>query len=131
MIRQVVEFNRHVLGIDKRDIGLMPDNEMRHLHKCLVEEAGELVEAHQKGDLIKAADALIDSVYFALGGLWKLGLPPEAVTEMFEAVHAANMTKVLGRIERRDTGAPDAVKPDGWSSPEERMALIINRYVED
>jgi phosphoribosyl-ATP pyrophosphohydrolase len=114
MIHQVVEFNSQVLGIEKRPIGMMPTNEVDHLHKCLIEEAGELVAAHQQGDLIKAADALLDSVYFALGGLWKLGLSPEAVQEIFAVVHRANMTKAKGRVERRDTGAPDAVKPDGW-----------------
>jgi predicted HAD superfamily Cof-like phosphohydrolase len=129
MMREVAEFNRTILRIEPRPIGVMKDEEALHLAKCLHEEASEFHDAFLVGDLIGTVDALIDSIYFALGGFHKMGLPPELVDQIFLAVHDANMTKRKGIVKDRDTGAPDAVKPDGWTPPEERIGLLIDAYM--
>lgn len=130
MIHEVVEFNRSILGIEPRSIGIMPSHEVTHLEKCLREEAKEFENSFYSGDLIGMIDSLIDSIYFGLGGLYKMGLTPEAAIEIFSAVHDANMNKKKGIVERRAvSGAVDAVKPDGWVPPEERISLIIDKHL--
>lgn len=131
MMVKVIEFNRDVLGIHPRPIGMLSSQESSHLHKCLVEEANELSDACRNGDLIGSIDALIDSVYFALGGLYKMGLTPELADEIFAVVHDANMTKRKGVIKSRATGAADAVKPENWVPPEERIGDLLDAHIEE
>lgn len=118
----VSHFNEHVLKLERRPLGPMPKDVGNHLVKCLHEEAIELQEAHDKADLVGCVDALIDSIYFAVGGLYKLGLSREDAVRVFELVHKANMTKQKGQKESRATGdAADAVKPEDWVSPEQAI----------
>jgi predicted HAD superfamily Cof-like phosphohydrolase len=128
----VSEFQQKVHGVDQSTmLGPLDLANLTHLNKCLKEEAGELVDAHAtvftpNAQVVNAVDALMDSIYFAIGGLHKIGLSPHQMHECFAAVHLANMTKKKGIIERRGDGsAPDAVKPEGWKSPEERIAEIL------
>jgi predicted HAD superfamily Cof-like phosphohydrolase len=131
MIHQVVEFNRTILGIEQRELGIPQYNEVHHLIKCLNEETVEFLRAYKMGDFIGMIDALIDNLYFGLGGLYKLGLTPEAVIEIFGAVHDANMTKKAGIVQHRATeGCVDAVKPESWVPPEERISQILDRYTK-
>ena len=130
MISQVCEFNRTILGIEQRPIGFMPDQEVEHLVKAMYEEVEEFHDGTSNGDLIGAIDGLCDLIYFAMGGLWKMGLTPEVASEIFTAIHEANMTKRKGVIARRDTGAPDAIKPADWVPPEARIAEILDRHLK-
>lgn len=131
MFNEVVEFNRSILGIEQRPIGIMPEYEVKHLGKCLREEVSEFEDAFAMGDLIGMIDSLVDGLYFGVGGLYKLGLPPEAISEIVLAVHEANMTKKKGTVAHRATdGAVDAVKPNGWIPPEERIGQILDKYLE-
>lgn len=119
----IIQFNQEVLQIPKPPLGPMPNGAGEHLVKCLKEEAEEFQEAHIEGDFVGCIDALIDSIYFSLGGLYKLGLSPEDVQNVFHMVHYANMTKKKGQKESRAVdGAADAIKPEGWISPERRIA---------
>lgn len=123
----VIEFNRDLLGIEPRPICPMPTDEYLHLQKALREELGkELLEAWAEEDLIGMIDAKIDAIYFLLGGLYKCGLTAEQIEACFMAVHAANMLKRKGQIERRATGdVPDAVKPADWQDPKIEIARIL------
>jgi predicted HAD superfamily Cof-like phosphohydrolase len=128
----VSEFQQKILGVDQAQV-LSPLSQANkdHLYNCLIEEAIEMVDSHvipgtKSAQIVDAVDALMDSIYFAIGGLHKIGLSPHQMHECFAAVHLANMTKKKGIIERRGDGsAPDAVKPEGWKSPEERIAEIL------
>jgi predicted HAD superfamily Cof-like phosphohydrolase len=91
----------------------------------LNEELVEWTAAVAKGDIVGQVDALIDLMYFATGVLYKLGLSAEQIEQCVSAVHAANMTKRRGTNAKRDTGAADAIKPDGWVAPEQRIATIL------
>lgn len=122
----VVEFNKVVLHIPKPEHGNMSDKDMEHRALCLREEVDECVAAHTVGDYIGTIDALIDLMYFAIGGLHKLGLTPDEMAECGRIIHRANMLKKLGVVERRDCGVPDAIKPSTWVSPEEQIRRYLN-----
>ncbi len=123
---QVVDFNQQVLGIAQRPMDMLADAEYDITVKCLHEEIGEFTEAHQSGDYIKSVDALVDLMYFATGALYKMGLTPDKINAIQSAVHQANMEKKLGVVAKRGDGsAADAVKPEGWISPEARIEEIL------
>lgn len=124
---QVVDFNRNVLGIEPRPLTYPHGPEMDHALKCLREEHRELSDAYQSGDFIGCVDANIDTIYFAIGNLYKMGLTAEQMEQIFTIVHVKNMSKSAGQVESRATdGAVDAVKPDGWVGPEEEIAKVLD-----
>lgn len=126
MVDDIFQFNAEILGVKQTGIRLLTTPETEYLHKCLIEEADELKEALIEGDVINQVDACIDSVYFAIGGLYRMGLTPTQVRDCIFAVHLANMEKKKGVNARRDYGVEDAVKPEAWVPPEERIAEILS-----
>lgn len=126
--RNIVDFNQKVLGIAPREKNMLNDSEFDITMECLQEEVREFMESHIGGDFIGCIDAIVDLRYFAVGVLYKLGLTAEQIEQIDQAVHDANMQKKLGKKEGRGDGvAADAVKPEGWVSPEERIAAILDR----
>lgn len=95
--------------------------------KFLVEELTEFSDAHDAGDLPKAADALIDLVYVALGTLHMMHCPAD---EIWREVQRANMAKVrsTGDSDPRSTRKSklDVVKPPGWTPPD--VEGILREY---
>jgi predicted HAD superfamily Cof-like phosphohydrolase len=88
------------------------------------EEADELLEAT---DLAGQADAYIDAIYFAVGGLVELGIDP---SPLWAIVHGANMAKRLpdGTVERHpETGK--IIKPAGWVAPEPLLRAEVQRQI--
>ena len=126
IVKDVINFNATVLGIEQRQLGMMPEAESTITVACLAEEATEFADAVEAGDFIGQVDALIDSIYFATGALYKLGLNSDQIDACMSAVHDANMTKRKGvNAKRGDGSAADAVKPTDWVSPEERIGSIL------
>jgi predicted HAD superfamily Cof-like phosphohydrolase len=125
MIKNVFEFNKTVVGIPERDLeplGFEP-GEKEWMVKALREEASELEEST---DLINQVDALIDSIIFAIGGLYRLGLSKDQALGCFLAVMEANFKKKAGvKAGRAIEGVKDAIKPEGWESPEIRIHKIL------
>lgn len=124
-VRDVIEFNRDLLGIAQRQVQPLVMEEHAHLVMALQEEVQELSDAAMQGQIVESVDALIDLMYFAIGGLWKLGLSHEQMVHCMKAVHAANMLKRKGKVAKRYTGAADAVKPEDWIPPEEAIQEIL------
>lgn len=93
--------------------------------RFMQEELDEYVEAVFKGDMVGAADALMDIVYVALGTAHLMSLP---VPELWNAVQKANMAKVSGPTKRGNKY--DAMKPKGWVGPEAEMAAAIGRAID-
>lgn len=89
------------------------------------EEAQELREATS---IAEQADAFIDVIYFALGGLVHLGVRPGP---LWEIVQAANMAKLWpdGRPRHRDSDGK-VIKPDGWEDPGPKLAAEVRRQLE-
>ncbi len=87
----------------------------------LREELGEFVEAAEQGDLVEQVDAMIDVIYFALGNLVEMGVPPDAI---WDIVHTANMSKDRSGQTLR---GPDGkiIKPDDWVPPNEGIQRVI------
>lgn len=125
----VVQFNQEVLGVEPRKLGLMPPLEFSLSLKQLREEVTEMEEAYDKGDLVGVVDGLIDLNYFLLGVVYKHGISEETFNELFSVVHEANLEKKLGVKKGREGfgGSADAVKPEGWVPPEDRINEILSR----
>ena len=88
------------------------------------EEAQELREATS---LAEQADAFIDVIYFAMGGLVSLGVKPGA---LWDIVQGANMAKLWpdGRPRHRE-GDGKVIKPEGWEDPGPKLAAEIDRQM--
>ena len=124
---EVVEFNQDVLKIGARGHKLQDPEEFQLSFVQLQEESSEFLEACNSGDYIGAVDACIDSIVFAMGILYKLGLTDEEFETCFTVVMAANMNKRKGvKAGREGFNAEDAVKPEGWIAPEEILREILS-----
>lgn len=123
---QVKEFNKDILGIAPRPKGLQSPDEAALSHKQLTEEAEEFLQANKDHDYIGSVDACIDSIVFAMGILYKLGVTETEFDTIFEIVMSANMAKKIGvKKGREGFGAADAIKPEGWVPPEELIAKVL------
>lgn len=92
-------------------------------YKWMLEEIDEFIEATENYDLYEQADALIDVMYFALGTLVEMGIPP---AELFATVQKANMSKLWedGRPHYNEIGK--VIKPVGWKDPHNELVKIID-----
>ena len=127
LYKQVQTFNRNILGIEPRELGLQDSKEFLLSFQQMSEETFEFLQANQEEDLVGVVDALIDNLVFTLGVVYKLGINEPMFNEMFTTVMAANMEKKIGKKNGRGSiGAADAVKPLGWVPPEVRLNEIIN-----
>lgn len=126
MFREVETFNKQIIGLDRQLGHRIDSDEIKFFTGLLGEEIQEFKDAWNEEDYVKQIDALIDLMYFAAGGLVRLGVPSEKSEEIFQIVHNCNMNKKKGVKEERDiTGETDAVKPIGWSSPEEAISNLL------
>lgn len=125
---QVVQFNLQVLGIQDRKLGLMSPNEFSLSLKQLREEVKEMEEAYDRGDLVGVVDGMVDLNFFLLGVVYKHGISEKLYEKLFSAVSQANMEKKKGVKSGREGfgDAADAIKPEDWVPPEERIATLLD-----
>jgi predicted HAD superfamily Cof-like phosphohydrolase len=99
---------------------LLTDDLYRFRVKFMQEEINEFQLAHERNDLPKSADALIDLVYVAMGTAYLMGIPWR---QIWNIVHFANMQKIRADETNRSkrSQAFDVVKPEGWVSPDEEI----------
>ena len=123
---KTIDFNKDILGIERRTPGLQePDEFKLSLHQ-LREEIDELELAYKHQDFLGVLDALIDLEYFMYGVFWKCGIPEHLHSELFAAVHSANMMKKRGvKAGREGYDAADANKPESWTDPTLLFARIL------
>jgi hypothetical protein len=127
-IDKVIDFNQRVLGIKPRRFNFPPTDELHLSYTQLVEEAAEFRDAYENVDLADMIDAILDSLYFSYGILYKLGLTEPVINEMFEAIHNANMQKTKGvKSGREGFDAADAIKSEGWQDPKKVILGILKR----
>ena len=122
MIKEIIEFNREVLDIKDRPIGMLSAVEFDYLIKAFKEETYEIQDARNMAEFV---DGVLDLCYFAIGGLYRAGLTEEKITKCFNVIHTANMQKQQGVQEKRGGKAIDAVKPEGWIPPEQQIRKIL------
>lgn len=122
MIDRAHEFNVDVLAFaPPSPPHCLPAVRLKPVMDAFDEEDREFAIAVADGDLLEAADALIDGIYFRLGRLVEMGVPPGPV---FDEVHRANMAKVPGDLAKRPGWeGRDAVKPEGWRAPDHSWLL--------
>ena len=126
MFEIVEKFNKEIVGIDRKGPITLEDKEFDWLICAFEEEIIELKEAKAKDDLIGQVDAIMDLIYFACGGITRMGIDHKMAKNVFEAIHEANMQKARGKKEGRAVEFElDASKPDGWLPPEERIKQIM------
>jgi predicted HAD superfamily Cof-like phosphohydrolase len=87
----------------------------------------ELGEAYDKGDTVGCVDAIMDMIYFAIGGLVRSGLSVEQSIESFKAVHAVNMQKKIGVKKGREqhSNVVDAIKSSDVIPAEKAITEIL------
>lgn len=123
MLTQVEKFQRGILGYPiPEQPTTLSSKRAKARFDHLTEEATEM---NCSGTIQDQADAFIDSIYVALGGLIEMGILPGPI---FEAVHEANMKKVRGNVAKRDNHEGyDAVKPPGWTPADLQPFLTITK----
>jgi predicted HAD superfamily Cof-like phosphohydrolase len=85
----------------------------RYIHH-IEEEWNELKEADQASDVVATLDALADIIVVSAGALISI-VGKDRAQAVFDAVHAANLRKVVGgRVDRSDG---QIGKPAGWHGP--------------
>lgn len=146
---QVREF-REAMGLYSRQLDtyeVVPDKEVRLAVALVLEEAFELAEAcfdpaagHALAwmkkdakalvqraavdiDLAAAVDACADTDYVVDGVRCVLGISESARVAVADAVHAANMAKLLGP---KDPTTGKQLKPEGWQAPD--IAGVLRRH---
>lgn len=112
------------------DIPKLMDMEMaKNRYKWMKEEIDEFLEATENKDIYEQVDALIDIIYFALGTLVQIGVPP---AEIFNIVQNANMSKLWedGKPKFREDGK--VIKPLNWEDPHNKIVEAIKNmgYIE-
>lgn len=122
MLVKVAEFNREVVALPIPETPQVLGEQRRTwANAALQEELKEFNDAADAGDVLEAADALIDLVYFALGRLVEMGVPATAV---MDEVQRANMDKERGELSKRPGSmGHDAIKPSGWQAPDHAWLL--------
>ena len=130
---QVEKFNKEILGISVRVPSLQKEEEYLLSHHQMREETDEFLVACEQEDYIGALDALIDNMVFTFGVAYKMGVDAKTFHDCFTAVMNANMEKKKGvKAGREGFGnAADAIKPDNWQSPEDRIGEILLEKIED
>lgn len=103
---------------------LMEMERAKKRYKWLKEEIDEFIEATENRDIYEQADAMIDTMYFALGTLAELGIEPE---QIFEIVQTANMSKLWEDGKPRFNNDGKVIKPKNWVDPHDNIRNEIKR----
>ena len=103
---------------------LMDEDRANARFAWMQEEIFEFLKATENQDIYEQADAMIDLIYFALGTLVELGIPPE---EIFEIVQNANMSKLWEDGKPRYNEIGKVKKPPTWQDPHDKIVEAIDR----
>lgn len=126
MFKMVEDFNKNIIGVNRELGPIQDETEYKWGINAIHEELSEWQQAREDGDFIGEIDAVMDIIYFSMGFLTRMGIPHEQSKSIFEAIHRANMEKKLGTKNRVFTHSLDAIKPNNWVPPEERIANILD-----
>ena len=93
-------------------------------YSWILEEINEFLDAVEKQDIVEQADAMIDTIYFALGTLVEMGVKPGV---LFEIVQEANMSKLFSDGKPHYNEMGKVIKPSEWQDPYPKLELAIKR----
>lgn len=121
--RLVETFNEEVIGIKREPVYRMSGPEREWFIGVLLEEIEEFQRSRVR---VNDVDAILDLIYFAMGGLTRMGISANTNLKMFKEVHNANMKKKKGDKKRSNTSFDlDAVKEADWEGPEAKIKNIL------
>ena len=119
-----IKFNHPVSDAPK----ILDMDRVEKRYSWILEEINELKEATKNNDIYEQVDAFIDVIYFALGGLVEIGVPP---ANIFEIVQNANMSKLWdGKPKFRESDGK-VIKPPHWEDPHNKIVEAINEMMEN
>lgn len=95
-------------------------------YRWMLEEINEFLEASKNQDIVEQADAMIDTMYFALGTLVEMGVKPD---KLFYIVQEANMSKLFSDGKPHYNEMGKVIKPDGWQDPHKKLELAIKEMM--
>jgi predicted HAD superfamily Cof-like phosphohydrolase len=122
----IFDFNEQIIGLDQfLELNCLTEEQFQWTIKALEEEIQEFSVAYGAQDLIGMVDAVLDLVYFAVGTLKKMGLTRSQAYEVMMVIHGKNMTKKRGGKTTRGNFEEDAIKPEGFVSPEDEIGGIL------
>lgn len=121
MSAAVAQFRSKILGIEDPPLPQVLYEQTHGNRLRLLDE--EVAEFEKAKTLEDQADALLDIIYVATGGLLEMGIPLAS----FWDVHKANMTKVRGVNDDRPEQEHDAVKPDDFQPPSFEWLLQVEQ----
>jgi predicted HAD superfamily Cof-like phosphohydrolase len=122
MLTDVDQFNREVCALPiPATPTMLNESRAQWSRTALQEELDEFTKACNEGDILEAADGLLDMVFFALGRLVEMGIPPQAI---WQGIAKANLAKERGQLSKRPGSlGHDAIKPEGWKAPDHSWLL--------
>jgi predicted HAD superfamily Cof-like phosphohydrolase len=94
----------------------------RLLTKNLLKE--EILEFEEASQEVDQLDALVDTIYVAIGAMWKLGLNETQIQDAIFAVCDANDTKTASKTPSHIKASID--KGTGFTPPEVSLQRILN-----
>ncbi len=123
-IEQLEEFHKAYNLAMNEPVGPVPTKAQSIRGKLQVEEAEEIVEGVERGDLVEIADGVIDSIYIAIGTAVTYGFQHK-LPELFDAVHKSNMSKLGpdGKPMYREDGK--VIKGPNFKPPTEDIKRIL------
>lgn len=95
-------------------------------YRWMLEEINEFLEASKNQDIVEQADAMIDTMYFALGTLVEMGVKPD---KLFYIVQEANMSKLFSDGKPHYNEMGKVIKPDGWQDLHKKLELAIKEMM--
>ena len=121
---RVKEFHRvfnHPIGNEPQILSL---ERAQKRYRWIKEEIEEFLAASEKGDIVEQADAMIDTIYYALGTLVEMGIQPDPI---FDVVQEANMKKIWSDGLPHYDEDGKAIKPPEWKNPHDYIEEVIMR----
>lgn len=107
---------------------ILPQDMVEDVCKTMEEIVADFSLFCDDGDI---AGSIVSMGHIARGAIIAMsgfGLSTDSTIKVMDAVHCANMEKKLGvNAKRGDGKTADAVKPEGWIPPEERIGEILDR----
>jgi len=102
----------------------LTEDRAKKRYAWMLEEINEFLDAVKEQDIVEQADAMIDTIYFALGTLVEMGVKPGI---LFNIVQNANMSKLWpdGKPHYNEMGK--VIKPEGWQDPHRKLELSIQK----
>lgn len=119
--KQVKEFHETFKHPVAEEVTFMPAERASKRYAWMLEEINEFIDAK---DVVEQADAMIDTIYFALGTLVEIGIEPEI---LFDIVQEANMSKIWPDGKPHFNQMGKTIKPEGWQDPHEKLKAAIEK----